>query len=577
MAITVAEALKIGGLKKCHLLAGQNKVNNIIDFVDTMEVPDITPWLKKNELLVTTAYSIKDDRSALVKLVENLKLVNAAGLAIKAKFIGEIPSEIIELAEKLELPLIEIPADIPFIEIIHPLMKAIINRQARYLEFSEAAHRALTKIELEGNGLQDIAQTLHTLIGNVVIITDDHLRVYATAGNQPLDCMPLITTEEKDGICQHLLLTGDDYEKIYNLAGNTWLKFPNCSWGICVRPSRVKEKVYGYTFIIEKEKPVKELELIALEHAATTISLDFVKRDALNEHAKRLEQDFFSDLLTGNIRSGEEAAHRAEMLSWPRGPWMVIYFDIDNFESLLKQHDEMYIQALKQQIYDQICYILRKKQHKYTVLTSSDSFTCLISVRTNPNLLLAENFISEVQKALFSKDKITVSAGISAVFQEISDLAVCYHDARTALKISRLTKGRGTFGHIDQYALERVLMTMASNELIVDYYYKILGTLEEYDVKNNSNMVQTANVLVQNMGLRSATAKNLYVHRNTLAYRLNKIETLTGLNLARNENLIGLALALKLRPFVLCDKAQLLDNNRTLRGNKNITDKYVRL
>src|SRR5512137_2308970 len=127
--MTVAEALKIGALRQCKLLAGSRSTDNIINFVDSMEVPDITPWLKSNELLVTTGYSIKDDHDALVRLIESLKQVKAAGLAIKSRYMGQIPQDIIKLAEKLSLPLIEIPEDVPFIQITHPLMKAIASRQ----------------------------------------------------------------------------------------------------------------------------------------------------------------------------------------------------------------------------------------------------------------------------------------------------------------------------------------------------------------------------------------------------------------------------------------------------------------
>lgn len=123
MEITIAEAMKFGGLKNCKLIAGKKGIQNRIRCVDTMEVPDITPWLKKNELLVTTGYSIKNDTNALIKLISSLNEVGAAGLAVKTRFIGNISQEVIDKADRLCLPVIEVPPDMPFMNITYPLIR----------------------------------------------------------------------------------------------------------------------------------------------------------------------------------------------------------------------------------------------------------------------------------------------------------------------------------------------------------------------------------------------------------------------------------------------------------------------
>ncbi|XOQ44170.1 MAG: hypothetical protein ACFWTN_07005 [Clostridium sp.] len=47
MSITVEDALKIGAMKSCKLIAGQDGINRTVSYIDTMEVPNIKPWLKK--------------------------------------------------------------------------------------------------------------------------------------------------------------------------------------------------------------------------------------------------------------------------------------------------------------------------------------------------------------------------------------------------------------------------------------------------------------------------------------------------------------------------------------------------
>ncbi|MGI5906599.1 MAG: PucR family transcriptional regulator ligand-binding domain-containing protein, partial [Candidatus Pararuminococcus gallinarum] len=148
MEMTVAQALTVGALAQCKLIGGAQGVQKKISWVDTMEVPNISPWLKKNELLITTGYAIKNDTDALTGLIEDLYRVQAAGLAIKTRFLGSISEDTIALADRLQVPLIEIPPDIPFIDITHPLMKALVDEHNNKLEFSELMNAKFMELEL---------------------------------------------------------------------------------------------------------------------------------------------------------------------------------------------------------------------------------------------------------------------------------------------------------------------------------------------------------------------------------------------------------------------------------------------
>lgn len=77
MPITAEQALSIGGLKECKLLAGHNGLTRHIHHVNSMEIPNIGPWLTHGELLVTTGYSIKNSSEELVDLIRDLHGANA--------------------------------------------------------------------------------------------------------------------------------------------------------------------------------------------------------------------------------------------------------------------------------------------------------------------------------------------------------------------------------------------------------------------------------------------------------------------------------------------------------------------
>lgn len=129
MAITVREALEIEAVKVCRVLGGRAGLDREIWYINAMEQPDITGWVRKNELMITTGYVIKGDKDQLLWLIRNLNDIGAAGLMIKTTFFGEFPKEAGELADQLSFPLIAWPDDMPFISLMHPIMEAIVESQ----------------------------------------------------------------------------------------------------------------------------------------------------------------------------------------------------------------------------------------------------------------------------------------------------------------------------------------------------------------------------------------------------------------------------------------------------------------
>ena len=54
MPFSIEKMLQLREFKDCTVIAGHKGINRVIQCVDTMEVPDITPWLQCGELLITT-------------------------------------------------------------------------------------------------------------------------------------------------------------------------------------------------------------------------------------------------------------------------------------------------------------------------------------------------------------------------------------------------------------------------------------------------------------------------------------------------------------------------------------------
>jgi len=180
--VLLREALKLAPLQRARVVAGAAGLHRLVHQINIMEVPDILPWVKPGQLLLTTADPLRDEKAALADLVPGLAARGLAGFAIKpSRYIDEIPQVMVEAAERLAFPLIELPPEASFDEVINAVLGSILNAQAMRLERSAAIHDRFTRIVLGGGGLREIAQTLTDLIERPAAILDPDGTVLATS------------------------------------------------------------------------------------------------------------------------------------------------------------------------------------------------------------------------------------------------------------------------------------------------------------------------------------------------------------------------------------------------------------
>ncbi len=82
-APTVREAMGFGGFAEARLVGGAGGLDRKIDWVRLMETPETVRLLRPNDLLLTTAFAIRDDRQAQLALVDGVARAEGAGLIVK--------------------------------------------------------------------------------------------------------------------------------------------------------------------------------------------------------------------------------------------------------------------------------------------------------------------------------------------------------------------------------------------------------------------------------------------------------------------------------------------------------------
>ena len=528
MSITVKEAISLEGLNKCRLIAGSKGLNHPIIHIDAMEVPNYSLWVRRGILVITTGYAMKNQQ-ALQELIRSMHDADAAGLAIKTKFLGPITDEVIRLADELAMPLLEIPSDMPFVELTTPLMKTMVNHQSLLLEYSLKIHDQFSDLELQGGNIQDLTKMVSDLLNMPVFVIDQ------TGNSIAQTAMNMTGAQETALLSMNPPVGGGILELDES---DTETKYAH------YRAVRLKGKICAYIITIHSSSVLNEMQMILIDHAATSVALEYSRHEMLEEHIQQISRNLFLDLILKNVKTEEEAKGRASLLGWLAPPFTLAVLDIRDFENFSSSKEEIEILQIKKDIEFMIMIELSSK-----CISTSDTFSCLIPSRIKREHLSTS--LAELQDRIYKKYGITLTAGVVSTVNSYLALGDAYNDAQDAIQIERIDPQERSIIFLEDVKLEQALLHSQNNPYLIQFCDAALTSLEQYDKRNNTDLLHTLEVLIDNMGVRTKAADALYLHRNTLLHRIQKIEQLTGRNLARSKELTDLALALRMRPFIL--------------------------
>jgi purine catabolism regulator len=142
---------------------------------------------------------------------------------------------------------------------------------------------------------------------------------------------------------------------------------------------------------------------------------------------------------------------------------------------------------------------------------------------------------------------MTIGIGVGHVHRGVEGQKLTYEEADGALSMGNRVLGRGQVAHFADLGLYRLLLALRQTTELEVFHRETLGALAEYDRKNDGELVKTLDAYFTCLGSPTDAAERLHVHRNTLLYRLHRIQEIAGIDLADAETRLSLHLALRVR------------------------------
>lgn len=538
MPLTVHQALQIGPLRRARVVAGSRGLEKEITFVNIMEVPEVARWMKGGELLLTAGFALKDNPELRRRIIYDLAGKGVSAFGIKpGQYLQDVPADMIEHANHASLPLLELPPDVPYMDIMLPIFELLINEQLYRRQRSQEIHDLLINVILGGSGLPGVCKALAQFTTNPVFIFSCGTCLGAGyppfSNGQIIPAWGDILTSIFQEIPEELKRLPPHRAARLQLSP----ELPAC----VIVPVAIQETVDGYLVISENNRPLNDIEIRGIETGAAIVALEFTKQKAVAETEIRLGSELLDELLQGKIENAEtiikRAAHLGINLAGRLGVF-IIGFNIDN-------HTSRY----QVDVYSEIIHLLRARfsQHLGGLLLQSKGNQVIGLLRycagTEKELsgLLQEILVTN--NARFPKAKLRI--GVGRAYEGLHQIKSSYDEALLALKVAwQLDCQEPIF--FANLGPMRILFSVKDLPHVNDFCREYIGKLVDYDSQNKTDLVATLVNYLNNDGNLRKTAQALFVHKNSVIYRIKKIEEITGLNLNSAEDRFLLMLAVKL-------------------------------
>ena len=167
---------------------------------------------------------------------------------------------------------------------------------------------------------------------------------------------------------------------------------------------------------------------------------------------------------------------------------------------------------------------------------------CFVLVCNNLPADITDQVIMDFQKRMAIRmPEVRFNIGVGSRIKDLSNMDTAYKRARAALDMA-VHIGR-TNMRFDDMGIYRLLSLVPDKVILREMSDDLLAPLILYDQKNDGQLVETLEKYFLFQGSYTAMAENMYTHRNTLMYRMNKIKKLLGTDLSTSKDMVNYQIA----------------------------------
>lgn len=550
MAVTVADVLALPLLEAGNVVAGHEAVDQrTVRWIAVIEWP-VESFVSAGELVLTSGVGCEGDM--FERLCREIMSSDAAALFVgvgSGRFVEHVPAAVCEVADSRGVPVVQIPWDLRFAEIIRATVDLILSDQYEAMDRAEHIHDRFTSLIADGKGLQAVADSLEEVVSGDVLVFDSEFQLSSIGRGAAQGMESSTLTELKR------LSTGLDQAQLVELRrlfeGNSPTPIPGLA-GLGIGPGvglpvTSNERHLAYVYVLNQPENedgsvcMPGLEARAIEHAAAAVALAVLRNRAIVEAEARAQGDFLWALAWGLQTKGMDISEKAEALGYdPRGRYWVALAETQEASTPRPWPAEVngFLDKTQREI-----RFVGQELAVDIVTARHDRFVLVLVPSRNDD----RTSLRDVVELIHARQDLAI--GIAREPVNLQQLRNAYQEARRCLEIGQLVLGERCIA--DSRALMPFLMLdkLKDDDAALATARSALEPLLAYQKGSERPLLETLKMYLDENCNASAAARRLYLNRHSLLYRLNKIEELTGYDLDSRDDRFILELSLRLLDF----------------------------
>jgi purine catabolism regulator len=475
---------------------------------------------------------------AQIDMFKTLIKVNGAGLIIKVgRYVRELPQEMYELADKHDMPIIALPIDVSFVNVLTVLFERIYEEKKAYQHEQLQLMNQLVNTGVKS--LKDFLIELSSITGeNVYYESDDHR---------------LLTFVKKEGdkrrknfdLLSHPQPIAKGLQKIMNRSNREWaieedrLIIPIDDAGECI----------GYLHIVLKRS--KAL-IGALQSCIVSIKEQtklLLLKDQYEVEKRYLQENKFLKHLIQEKKVNQDQYVQKRLDTNEKNVYGLFALDLSCIGETLQSSREK-DQVIKYFINKKIYEIVDRDLPKTFLYNEGSYFYGLYICKDQQSRPLIIDKLRRIVKQVENEFNDEIYCGVSLAHDSLLDLYKGMDEAKLALQMRNDMGLNDKIIIYEQMGINKILLKLKHDADVLHFLTMTIEALK-FDDNENGELIHTLDVFLQENGNHSKASEKLFIHRRTLKYRLTKIESILNINLDDSDTRFLLYFLLKMRKIHL--------------------------
>lgn len=511
-------------LNNLRLITGENHILQEIRSVNVLDNPDVLKWFKQGELVLTTGYCFKDTPSLQRQMIRDMHNIGCTALAIKTKrFFRQIPEAILDEARRFDFPIIELPYFYSFSEISQIVFQQIYKEKNLQIEHEQQFLTNLIQQVLNHETMSLLLQQLAHFFAVPVLLLDINYNIIANSFSY-----------KHKKLNEHDLRALTDFLSLQSMEN----------------ASEISCKINEHTYILQNFSLYNQAGYLCFLHGQTNFSpvpvskflqnviqlLTFacVQNKTLNTGYDNNSTFFLHFLVHHKQNSIEEIKKLCSFYGFDyQKEWICLTLSLQN---IAEDKKSLFLSQLNS--------FIKQPTDRYfnTFICCNNNLFCIYFLfPPDFHRLQALHLVQEFARKLqITLKENPVFMGISACHKKITNIRRAFDESLQALQHQQQMNSFEPGSYLHSMPLH--LLNQTSSGLLI---HNVLKPLLDFDRQNNTELVHTLKIYFTCNYNASQAAKMLYLHRNTMLNRLEKIKEIlqTDFNDSAENMLIYLSLS----------------------------------